>query len=219
MSSSKSRQKQREWKPKMKDGSRKATVSDSGSSHAAQMAMANLKDISRRRDRGQDIDEAYLAKVNKEIDPTGAARRENEAAFGGTSRRLDGKTLGIVGGLLACCVFGYVLWSHKSLSGTLTLDRKPLPNADVHLHAAGSSAVVTRLQTGTNGRFKASWIPAGNYKITVHTPADAKTKVPAIYTKPESTLLRLTVDTNAEDIWLHMFEQKTHHTAAARNRR
>ena len=77
--SSKPQRKEREWTPKMKERGRKATVSGSGSSRAAQLAMSNIKDIARRRDRGQDIDEAYLAKVSQAIDPSAAAKQQMAA--------------------------------------------------------------------------------------------------------------------------------------------
>ena len=68
MSSVNARAGEREWKPKMKNRGRKAPASASVSSQAADRAMANIKDINRRRDRGEDVDAVFLAKVSRSLE-------------------------------------------------------------------------------------------------------------------------------------------------------
>lgn len=209
MSSSKLRSKEREWKPKMKQRGRKATVSDSGSSQAAQLAMANLKDIGRRRDRGQDIDEAYLAKVSQTIDPTAALKQQMAAARShrGTPRWAVAAGLAGIACLLVAGIAAGFHGNRHSVAGVVLLGKSPLAGVELQFHETESGRTAGRVKTSKKGAFDKTWLPPGSYKVTVHTDDGSKADIPESYRKPESTQLQVNLDKDLEHIWMKLSQQ------------
>ena len=207
MSSSKLRRKEREWKPKMKERGRKATVADSGSSQAAQMAMANLKDIGRRRDRGQDIDDAYLAKVSQTIDPAGSAQRQHvpeDRGRRGVPSWMVAAGLAGIACLLATGLVAGLFGNRHSVAGGVLLDKNPLAGVELQFHDAKTGRQASRVTTSKKGEFEKTWLPNGSYKVTVHAAGGSPPTFPEHYSKLESTQLQLNVDADIECVWMRV---------------
>ncbi|MFM8803888.1 MAG: hypothetical protein ACKOK8_08265 [Planctomycetia bacterium] len=93
----------------MKDRGRKSGEQATGSALAAQMAMANIKDLNRLRDRGHDVDSVVLAKISQSLDTappdTPTQQRRQAAAQMSAGKKSRGPLLagltGAGGGLRA----------------------------------------------------------------------------------------------------------------------
>ncbi len=217
--SSKLRRKEREWKPKMKERGGKATVSDSGSSLAAQRAMANIKDLNRRRDRGQDVDSVVLAKISQSLDSKPAEtpsqqRGERAAANPSQSPSKNARRPLLVGllcggGVLlvaaAVLVFGSARYS---VAGTMLLEQKPLVGVELQFHASNGNFTPSRVTTSDKGDFSIVGLPAGVYRVTLQPDGQSSVDVPLAYKKLESTPLRMKVQRNMSNVSLNAMQPK-----------
>lgn len=217
--SSRLRRKEREWKPKMKERGGKATVSDSGSSLAAQRAMANIKDLNRLRDRGQDVDSVVLAKISQSLDSKPAetpSQQRGERASPNPSQSpsknarrplLVGLLCG--GGVLlvaaAVLVFGS---SRYSVAGTMLLEQKPLAGVELQFHASNGNFTPSRVTTSDKGDFSIAGLPAGIYRVTLQSDVQSSVDVPLAYKKLESTPLRMKVQRNMKNVSLYASQPK-----------
>jgi len=217
--SSKLRRKEREWKPKMKERGGKATVSDSGSSLAAQRAMANIKDLNRLRDRGQEVDSVVLAKISQSLDSKPAetpSQQRGERAASNLSKSpsknarrslLVGLLCG--GGVLlvagAVLVFGS---SRYSVAGTMLLEQKPLAGVELQFHASNGNLAPSRVTTSDKGDFSIGGLPAGIYRVTVQPDTQSGANVPQAYKQLESTPLRMKVQRNMTNVSLYALQPK-----------
>jgi hypothetical protein len=212
--SSKLRRKEREWKPKMKERGGKATVSDSGSSLAAQRAMANIKDLNRLRDRGQDVDSVVLAKISQSLDSKPAetpSQQRGERAAPSPSKNarrpllvglLCGGVLLVAGAVLA---FGSARYS---VAGTMLLEQKPLVGVELQFHASNGNFTPSRVTTSDKGDFSIGGLPAGIYRVTLQPDLQSSVDVPLAYKKLESTPLRMKVQRNMKDVSLYALQPK-----------
>ena len=212
--SSKLRRKEREWKPKMKERGGKATVSDSGSSLAAQRAMANIKDLNRLRDRGQDVDSVVLAKISQSLDSKPAetpSQQRGERAAPSPSKNarrpllvglLCGGVLLVAGAVLA---FGSARYS---VAGTMLLEQKPLVGVELQFHASNGNFTPSRVTTSDKGDFSIGGLPAGIYRVTLQPDVQSSVDVPLAYKKLESTPLRMKVQRNMSNVSLYALQPK-----------
>jgi len=208
--SAKLRRKERDWKPKLKERGQKAKVTDSGSSQAAQLAMANMTDIGRRRDRGLEVDEDYLTKVRDAIDP-GASLKAQAAPIRAPQerpRRLIFAGMAVLGcGLLWFCAVAFQPRRH-SVDGTLLFERQPLSAVEIVFHPAEGDGTPATATTSTEGTFKVSGLPAGPYRITVRDADDSGPAIPSVYAKPEDTPLRVNITTDLHSMSMYVTQPK-----------
>jgi len=217
--SSKLRRKEREWKPKMKERGGKATVSDSGSSLAAQRAMANIKDLNRLRDRGQDVDSVVLAKISQSLDSKPAETPSQQRGERASPNPSQGPSknarrpllVGLLcgGGVLlvaaAVLVFGS---SRYSVAGTMLLEQKPLAGVELQFHASNGNFTPSRVTTSDKGDFSIAGLPAGIYRVTRQPDVQSSADVPLAYKKLESTPLRMKVQRNMKNVSLYALQPK-----------
>ena len=213
--SSKLRRKERDWKPKMKERGGKATVSDSGSALAAQRAMANIKDLNRLRDRGQEADAVVLAKISQSLDSkpaeTTSQQRGERASLSPSKKARRPLLVGLLcgGGVLlvagAVLVFGSARYS---VAGTMLLEQKPLAGVELQFHAANGNFTASRVTTSDKGDFSISGLPAGIYRVTLQPDTQSGVHVPLAYKTLESTPLRMRVQRNMTDVSLYALQPK-----------
>jgi hypothetical protein len=217
--SSRLRRKEREWKPKMKERGGKATVSDSGSSLAAQRAMANIKDLNRLRDRGQDVDSVVLAKISQSLDSkpaeTPSQQRGERASPNPSQSQSKNARRPLFVGLLcggsvllvaaAVLVFGS---SRYSVAGTMLLEQKPLAGVELQFHASNGNFTPSRVTTSDKGDFSIAGLPAGIYRVTLQSDVQSSVDVPLAYKKLESTPLRMKVQRNMKNVSLYASQPK-----------
>ena len=214
--SSKLRRKERDWKPKMKERGGKATVSDSGSALAAQRAMANIKDLNRLRDRGQEADAVVLAKISQSLDSkpaeTTSQTRSPRATQSPSKQKSRGPLVaGLLGGGCILLVAGAVLAfgsSRYSVAGTMLLDQKPLAGVELLFHASNGNFPPSRVTTSDKGDFSISGLPAGVYRVTLQPDTQSSVNVPLAYKTLESTPFRMKVQRNMKDVSLYALQQK-----------
>lgn len=210
---SKLRRKEREWKPKMKERGGKATVSDSGSALAAQRAMANIKDLNRLRDRGQEVDSVILRKISQSLDskPAEATQQREQAAAQASKTPRGPLLVGLVCSGCVLLVAGAVLAfgsSRYSVAGTMLLEQKPLANVELQFHVANGSFTPPRVTTSDKGDFSISGLPAGIYRVTLQPDIQSGADVPMAYKKLESTPLRMKVQRNLKNVSLYALQPK-----------
>lgn len=208
--SSKQRRKERDWKPRMKERGKKSQADASGSALAAQLAMANIKDLNRRRDRGQAVDEVVLAKISQSLDTapaeTPGQQRGSRAAQSQAKKSRGPLIAGLVCGCCVLLVAGAALAfgsSRYSVAGTMLLEKKPLAGVELLFHAAGGQFTPSRVTTSADGTFSISGLPAGIYRVTLQRETPSGLDVPMAYQSVESTPLRMKVHRNLEDVSLH----------------
>jgi len=213
--SSKLRRKEREWKPRLKDRGKQSQVDASGSALAAQLAMANIKDLNRRRDRGQAVDEAVLAKISQSLDTapaeTPGQQRNPRAQQSPAKKSRRPLIAGLVCGGCVLLIAGAVLLfgsSRYSVAGTMLLERKPLAGVELQFHAASGQFTPSRVTTSADGNFAISGLPAGIYRVTLQADTQSSVDVPIAYKNLESTPLRMKVQHNLENVSLYAMQPR-----------
>jgi hypothetical protein len=78
-----------------------------------------------------------------------------------------------------------------SVSGTITLDGKPLTSGRIFFHLGGGQFVGAK--TKEDGTFKMERVPAGTYKVTVEASVGAKAVVPARYSAEDKSEIQVEV--------------------------
>ncbi|MFM7292592.1 MAG: carboxypeptidase-like regulatory domain-containing protein [Planctomycetia bacterium] len=215
-SSSKLRRREKAYNPRLKDRGRKSGEQATGSALAAQMAMANIKDLNRLRDRGHDVDSVVLAKISQSLDTappdTPTQQRRQAAAQMSAGKKSRGPLLaGLTGAgvcLLAIGAFFLFGSSRYSVSGTMRSEKKPLAGVELQFHAATGSLLPVKVTTSAEGGFSVSGLPAGVYRITVQPDGAEAVQVPQVYKQLESTPLRLKVDRNRENETLYAMQPR-----------
>lgn len=212
MSSANARAGEREWKPKMKNRGRKAPASASVSSQAADRAMANIKDLKRRRDRGEDVDTAYLTKVSRSLE---APAKEGDVVAkaiqpqGKISR--SAMLAGVLGLAAILLVIGGVRAfgsARYSVAGTVRLDQQPLAGVELLFHPSTTQGATSRTTTTANGAFSLDGLPAGTYKVTLGGGDDSAASIPLSYKKPESTPFRIKIRKDLDNVSLYAVHPK-----------
>jgi hypothetical protein len=78
-----------------------------------------------------------------------------------------------------------------SVTGTVTLDGKPLAGARVIFHLGDDQFVGAK--TGDDGKYKVKWVPTGIHKVTVELYKEGKSVLPARYSEEKWSALRVNV--------------------------
>jgi hypothetical protein len=214
--SSKLRRKEREWKPKLKEGGKPSRDVAVGSALAAQRAMANIKDLNRLRDRGQEVDAVVLTKISQSLDSTPAETpsqtRGPRTTQSPSKQKSRGPLVaGLLGGGCILLVAGAVLAfgsSRYSVAGTMLLEQKPLAGVELLFHASNGNFAPSRVTTSDKGDFSISGLPAGVYRVTLQPDTQSSVNVPLAYKTLESTPLRMKVQRNMKDVSLYALQQK-----------
>ncbi len=202
--------KERDWKPTLKARGQKAKVTDSGSSQAAQLAMANMTDIGRRRDRGMEVDEDYLTKVRDAIDPT-ASLKAQAAPIRAPQERPRGLIfagLAVLGsGLVWFCAVAFQTRLH-SVDGTLLFEKQPLSSVEIVFHPVEGDGTPATATTSLEGTFQVSGLPAGPYRVTLRDADDSGPAIPSVYATPEDTPFRVNITRDLHSMSMYVTQQK-----------
>lgn len=189
--------KKTEWTPRLKQrGARAAVPRDSVSAQTADQALANMKQIGRRRAAGCAMDEAAVAGLVGRP----AVRSVIARPTAGTPRPAKGSVglvaaLGFVGVAAAALMVGGSLLGPTAytVSGTVMFRGHPLRDAMLCFHEGGASTSSMSATTSADGRFAVASLPEGTYKITVRYLGEDDGGVPAAYARVESTKFSLAV--------------------------
>jgi hypothetical protein len=227
--SSKLRRKEREWKPTLKGvkSRPKAQETASGSALAAQRAMANIKDLNRRRDRGQEVDSVILAKISQSLDtkletksdtqldgqPAKTAKPQHGKQASQTPSKSSRRQLFVglsCGGcllLVAAAVLAFGS-SRYSVAGTMLLEQRPLAGVELQFHASNGNFTASRVTTSDKGDFSIGGLPAGIYRVTLQPDSQSSVNVPLAYKSLDSTPLRMKVQRNMTNVSLLALQPK-----------
>jgi hypothetical protein len=212
MSSANARAGEREWKPKMKNRGRKAPASASVSSQAADRAMANIKDLNRRRDRGEDVDAAYLTKVSRSLE---APAKEGDVAAKASQSPGKISQSSLLAGVLGLAAILLVIGGVRafgsarySVAGTVRLDERPLAGVELLFHPSTTQGSTSRTTTAADGAFSLGGLPAGTYKVTLGGGDDSAASIPPSYKRPESTPFRLKIRKDLDNVSLYAVHPK-----------
>jgi len=192
-----------DWQPRLKGRSRKAAATASHSARVADRAIANMKSIDRRRERGQDVDDVFVAKLSRQLNHATAHAADVDAP---TGRRMPlwavpAGLAAVVALLVAIASFGF---SSHTVAGTVLLDRRPLGDVEVAFHPdAESGAAPVRARTTPKGSFEIKGLPTGAYKVTLNPVGESDAPVPATYKHPDSTVFRVTVGQDLSNITMY----------------
>lgn len=175
------------WKPRLKDGTRKAAP-DSETTRVAARALDNMKKVERRRIEGT-LDQEYLEKIHGGKKKPQVVEKKNPwLKF----------SLLVIPVLLAILFFPSS--PRHSISGTVRKDRSPLSSAEVMLRGEKSYASTADDQ----GKFTLEGIEPGRYKITVHAEID-----PA-YADLNKTPLVVNVTRDIENLSIQTYSKMPH---------
>jgi hypothetical protein len=227
--SSKLRRKEREWKPTLKGvkSRSKSQETASGSALAAQRAMANIKDLNRRRDRGQEVDSVILAKISQSLDTKletksdsqldGQSAKTAKPQHGKQASQTPSKSsrrqlfIGLSCGgcvlLLAAAVLAFGS-SRYSVAGTMLLEQRPLAGVELQFHASNGNFTASRVTTSDKGDFSIGGLPAGIYRVTLQPDSQSSVDVPLAYKSLDSTPLRMKVQRNMTNVSLLALQPK-----------
>jgi hypothetical protein len=180
--------------------------------------MANIKDLNRRRDRGQDVDSVVLAKISQSLDSKPAetpSQQRGERASPNPSKSpsknarrpllvglLCGGVLLVAGAVLA---FGSARYS---VAGTMLLEQKPLVGVELQFHASNGNFAPSRVTTSDKGDFSIVGLPSGVYRVTLQPDGQSSVDVPLAYKKLESTPLRMKIQRNMSNVSLNAMQPK-----------
>lgn len=194
-----------DWQPRLKGRSRKgaATLTASHSARVADRAIANMKSIDRRRDRGQDVDDVVIAKLSRQLNPSASQSSEGDAERGRGMPvwAVPAGLAGVAALLVAIAAFGF---SSHTVNGTVLLDRRPIADVEVAFHPdAGSGTAPVRAFTTAKGAFEVKGLATGVYKVTLNPVGESDARVPAPYKHPDSTVFRVTVGQDLSNITMY----------------
>jgi hypothetical protein len=209
--------KQRDWNPRLKARGQKSGEQATGSALAAQLAMSNIKNLNRLRDRGHEVDSVVLAKISQSLDTappeTPTQQRRQSAAQATPGKKISRVSLptALTGAAVCLLAIGALFLfrsSRYSVSGTMLSEKKPLAGVELQFHATAGSVLPVKVTTSAEGGFSVSGLPAGVYRITVQPDGAEAVQVPQVYKQLESTPLRLKVDRNREHETLYAMQPR-----------
>lgn len=179
-----------------------------GSAATAAHALAQMAEIQKRIARG-DTDGAQLlsakfAESRAAADAPGAAVRTNNeqsrAVTSGGSKALWAAIGGAAVMLMVAALMFFTASDNRhSISGTIMLDRQPLPNVEIAFQLKSGNGDPIRVTTSEQGTFSIDAVPAGDYAIFL-SPTETSPKVPKKYLAPESTPFRLKLTKDRSDL-------------------
>lgn len=189
-----------QWAPRMKEV-KPPSAATSDSAKMAQLALANMKTIDKVRSHGGDVDQAYARLCRAER----SGNRPPPASTGvaGLPPMIRWAALAVVvcGTLVGVgfALRGGLSRSH-SVAGTLTFEKRAIANAKVVFHTLTSGQAVRETTTSDTGSFQLTALTPGVYKVTVHSRAGSKLRLPSYLTRPESTPYFLTIRKDLHDV-------------------
>jgi hypothetical protein len=196
----------------MKNRGRKAPASASVSSQAADRAMANIKDLKRRRDRGEDVDTAYLTKVSRSLE---APAKDGDVAAKASQTQGKISRSSVLAGVLGLAAILLVIGGVRafgsarySVAGTVRLDEQPLAGVELLFHPSTTQGSTSRTTTAADGAFSLGGLPAGIYKVTLGGRDDSAAAIPLSYKRPESTPFRLKIRKDLDNVSLYAVHPK-----------
>lgn len=210
---------QLEWKPRLKNASRRSPRA-SASSHsmaAASNALSAIRTIDTARGDSVAVDQQLVATLARRCNAmeTAAVGRQ-----GGVPRRKETSTPNVgrrvlIGAAAAAMLLGVTLFCGGSLlpverhtiSGRVWLERHPLGMAELRFHSSGSDAASTKITVAKeDGGFRLDDVPTGTYRVTVH-PAPTEfapiTKVASNYGDTKTTPFELRINRDVESVQLY----------------
>lgn len=184
------------WSPKLKGRGSVLAIPNSEANGAAAAALSVMKSLDRIRATGGEVGDCKVRRVAERhrASVTEGPERPKE-----TKKRPAVHLVAVVLVVLASCVAGANLRrSGHKMSGTATLERRPMANASVRLHSADGS--VLSAPTDESGRFELASVASGEYKITL-LPGEGEQMSPA-YCDPDSTPFSVNINRDAEGLQL-----------------
>lgn len=181
------------------------SAGSAGSASSAAQALERMAEIQKRIARG-DMEAAQFltdqAIKQAEAEESPEVRREKLRALQAEKEKTAGPKstiLAAIAGVAVVVLAGGALafssiGSGHSVAGTVTLDQKPLPMAEVIFHPKSGGGEPTRATTGDRGTFRIRSLPPGEYAIVLASTDSGK--IPKKYLSPESTpfALKLSYD-------------------------
>jgi hypothetical protein len=178
-----------------------------GSAATAAHALAQMAEIQKRIARG-DTDgaqflSAKLAESRAAADASGATGTTDEKSLA-TTKGVPNALWAAIGGVAVMLLVAALMVfnssdSRHSISGTIMLDRQPLPNVEIAFQLKSGNGDPIRVTTTERGTFSIDAIPAGDYAIFL-SPTESSSKVPKRYLTPESTPFRLKLTKDRSDL-------------------
>ncbi|MFM8633545.1 MAG: hypothetical protein ACKOEX_01835 [Planctomycetia bacterium] len=159
-----------------------------------------MAEIQKRIARG-DVDGAKkLASQGIGSAPAEASPAVRRA--GGSSQIHGGVVAAIVGSVAVALVAAFLcvstLRSGHAVSGTIMLDREPLPNVELVFQLKNSDSDPIKVTTSNQGTFNVKSLPSGDYAIFLSSAASVE--LPKRYRSPESTPFRLKLTKDRSDL-------------------
>lgn len=169
------------WKPRLKDGTRRAPI-DSETNRMAAQALDKMKKVERRRIEGT-LDREYLEKIaGKKIE---------------IERKPWNKGLLLVPAILVLPLLAMSGSPRHSVSGTVNKNKAPLPGAEVTLRGERSYQATADEQ----GKFSLDKVVPGEYKLTIEAEIDPG------YADPNTTPLVVNVTRDIENIRIQTYSK------------
>lgn len=181
--------------------SAQVSLDSSGSASSAAQALAQMAEIQKRIARG-DVDGAK--KIASQ--GIGSAPAETSTAVRGKPHapKAQKGVLAMIAGTASLLLVGGALClasfrSGHSVSGTVMLDREPLPQVELAFQLKNSDREPIRVMTSEQGTFSVKSLPPGDYAIFLSS-ADSAAKLPKRYRTPEATPFRLKLTKDRSDL-------------------
>lgn len=191
------------WAPKMKTPARApAPASLQGSANVANKTIGFFRIMEVRRQKGQAVDETYIEKIARTLDPEGAKKRA-ERAPGPKPKTGSPWPVGLaIVALLGAAAFVYAAagGSGHRMSGTLFFMGRRLDGVTLVFHPAAGAAT-HEVTTDDKANFKIEGLPPGTYRVTIDLTG-VKVVIPPPYTKPESTPFVIPIFKDVENVRL-----------------
>lgn len=197
------------WKPRLKDPKARSRASASdGSMRAADLALANMGAIEKRRARGVEIDEAYVVTLASRCRPAQDTVTQRDDSSDGRKSR-DSRRMCVGAAVVACGLVIALLLngalgtsSLHTVAGRVLFERRPAGDVEIRLHPAGDGGAESRVVTAQDGTFEIDGLPTGQYQVTLHPSGESSPAVPAAYMEPGSALFTLNVNRDVSNVQL-----------------
>ena len=183
--------------PRRLSSKHRGRVAGSASSRAADAAIRDLKEVRRRRNRG-DNEEGNESALGRNVDAFASNVSATVESLGMPRWTVRALVLAGVGTVLAIAVAKTLpMLERHAVAGTATFNGRPVAGATVafQLLADAPAAEPRVVRTAADGSFRIDadeGLPSGIYAVTVR-PGDSAVAIPANYRSPETSPLRFEV--------------------------
>jgi len=197
------------WKPRLKNpNARRRSSASDGSMQAADLALANMGAIEKRRARGVEVDEAFVSTLASRCRPATMDVLESKRHLGQRNSRLSWRTsasaAAVACGLLLTLFLNGVFGTSSvhTVAGRVLFERRPAGDVEIRLHPTGDGGAGPRVVTAQDGTFEIDGLRTGQYQVTLHPSGESSPAVPAAYMAPESALFTLNVNRDVSNVQL-----------------